>query len=449
MKMSGSEGILESGGEILKNIVSIGKNVTIYPPNHPLVIEPASAICELLKPIFQESAHLNISVVNSEVYVERHLLREESIKHEEFIRLLEARGINNITFDPSVTPESVGIFFQIVCGKNKPDGSQSIDEMFKQMGGRGISIDTLVAIDPAKEAYEFVGEQSESARTSYDSAIDCMESLEHDVLENKPINEGALHGVVSTLMADFLDDRDAVMAVLSLRNYDEHLFHHSVNVAVVCLLMANELAFSQELTRTVGIAALLHDTGKIKTPREILEKPGRLTADEWLIMEKHTVQGAQILMRYEGLGELAVLAALEHHMGYDLSGYPQFKKKGRPHVLSRIVSIADAYEALTANRAYRAAQSVQIAVGVLLDGAGKKFDPLLVKLLLNKIGVFPPGSVVNLKNGQTAVVVEPGEENPYLPKVRLIGEGDNGDGDIIHTFEDPAQYAIASFAETA
>ncbi len=145
-----------------------------------------------------------------------------------------------------------------------------------------------------------------------------------------------------------------------------------------------------------------------------------------------------------------MLAALEHHAGYDLSGYPTLKGKEEPHAIARIVCIADVYEALTANRSYRPARGVQQAVDLLLEGAGKQFDPILVKLLLNTIGVFPPGSMVRLTTGQTAVVVEANEDMPFSPKVRPVCDdgGEPTEDDIIDTAEDPTRYAVVGIAES-
>jgi len=153
-------------------------------------------------------------------------------------------------------------------------------------------------------------------------------------------------------------------------------------------------------------------------------------------------------MRNEKLGQFPVLAALEHHVGYDMSGYPSLKEKSRPHMVSRIVEVADVYEAMTANRSYRKPQDVHVAMRALIDGFGKEFDPLLVKLLLNSLGVFPPGSIVRLKNGKTAVVVEPNEGSPFYPMVRLLNGSDDESTEqiILDTSSDPAEFAITGIA---
>jgi HD-GYP domain-containing protein (c-di-GMP phosphodiesterase class II) len=155
-------------------------------------------------------------------------------------------------------------------------------------------------------------------------------------------------------------------------------------------------------------------------------------------------------MRYENLGELPVLAALEHHAGYNMKGYPDLKGTEFPHAISRIVCIADVFEALTADRCYRPTfRNAKEAVDVMIAGSGTKFDPLLVKLLLNIIGAFPVNTTVLLKTGESGVVVESNKDNPFCPRVCLIDD-ETGEptSKIIDIAEHPAEYAVVGVADT-
>jgi HD-GYP domain-containing protein (c-di-GMP phosphodiesterase class II) len=237
---------------------------------------------------------------------------------------------------------------------------------------------------------------------------------------------------------------------MSIKNYDKHLFYHSVNVTIIALLIGLKLSLSEEQMKIVGLSGLLHDVGKLKIPHEIISKSGPLTESEWEMVRRHPIEGANLLMRYESVPDLAILTSLEHHVGYDLSGYPSVRDKDRPHLFIRIIGVADAYEAMTANRSYRSAQTMDRAIKVLLDCSGSQFDPLLVKALLNIVGIFPPGSLVRLKNGASAVVAEPNEDNPFYPKVRAAEDFSriSADTPLINTADDPSQYAIVSVADS-
>lgn len=452
--MANHEDLLDIGREILHKMVAVDKNVAIYPPNHPAVMEPANAICELLRSLLARNPSVSFNIVKSEIYVEKQLLSEESIQQADFIQLLMEQGVNSLKLEKGITPRSVASFFSLINEKKQDAGApeEELKKRLKSEGIVGIEIERLVALQFAGDSYQLAEQEKGdmTARASYEHAMEQMALLEKDVLSSHPIDETGLSTVISLLMEEFIADRDAVISIMNLKNYDEHLFHHSINVAIICLLIASRLSLAEELTKTVGLAGLLHDIGKLKVPHEIVNKPGKLSEGEWVIMRRHPIEGAQILMRYQSIGDLPVLAALEHHAGYDLSGYPTIKGKSRPHMLARIVSIADVYEAMTATRSYHAGRNVQKAVDVLIEGIAKQFDPLLVKVLLNTIGVFPPGSLIRLETGQTAIVVEPNEGNPFLPKVRTFDDEEGiQNGALIDTSEDPTRYAVTGIAEPA
>jgi putative nucleotidyltransferase with HDIG domain len=448
--MSDSGSIIYLTGEIIPRMVAVLRNVGIYPPMHPSVIEPAAEACKLLKGLFARRPQVSFHLVNSELYVERQLLRAESIKYTDFISTLAGRGVNGFSLSSDITPKSLSVFFSLISGKEACPDKESLRIRIKNEGITGIKLEELVPIGLAEEVYELVEQNggSDTAQASYNGALGCMEMVERDVLDNRPVNEQTLQMAVSSLMEDFLNDREAMVGAMSIKNYDDCLFHHSVNVAITSLALASRLSFDHRQMRLVGVAALLHDIGKVKIPREILNKPAKLTEKEWIIIRRHPIEGAQILMRHDKLDELTVFAALEHHAGYDLSGYPTLRGRRHPHALARIISIADVYEAMTSVRTYRPALRLTNAVEALIQGAGTQFDPLLVKLLLNIVGAFPPGSVVRLDSGETATVVQPNEDKPFFPKVRIVGgSSDPSESPIIDTADPASGYVVVGVAE--
>lgn len=449
--MPESDDIIVCGSEIIKRMVALSKNTAIYPIEHPSVAEPAEEVCELFQPLFAEHSRVSFNIVNSEIYIENQLLVEESMRHPDFIQLLMSRGVNNLLFEPELTPTSLATLFSLINKKQEGDNGEALlGTQVEKFGCTGISFKTLVGMELREDVYELAAKKSVTAEASYDSAVEQLKSFEHDVLANKLVSASALRTAVSSLMGDFLGDDGATKGLLNIKNYEEHLFHHSVNVAVLCLLIASRLPLSESQVEMVGITGLLHDIGKLRVPREILNKPGKLTDEEWALMKRHPLDGAQILMRYEYLGELPLLAALEHHAGYKMQGYPELKGKKLPHMISRIVCVADVFEALTANRCYRPAfKNAKEAVNILIADSGKHFDPLLVKLLLNVIGAFPVNTTVLLNTGETAVVVGANIDKPFTPKVCIVDE-ETGEPteDIIDTAENPDEYAVVGVADT-
>ena len=171
---------------------------------------------------------------------------------------------------------------------------------------------------------------------------------------------------------------------------------------------------------SLGTGALLHDVGKLTIDRDVLNKPGSLTPEEWQSMRDHPVSGARMVTRVPGLDRSAVICVLEHHMGFDGAGYPEPPSPGRQHLASRIVAVADAYDAMTSRRSYSEARAQEEAMRLIVESAGHGLDPALVRLFVTMLGVYPPRSVVGLDDGRIAVVVRPGETDPLRPLVRVI-----------------------------
>ncbi len=441
-----------AAGEIFGQIAVVAKNISIFPFKHPMVLESAMEAVTLLKLVWGDSVQVTFHIINSELYFEKHLLPEATLKHAAFINHLSSRGFTNISLKREISPENLAHFFAVInADRNQVLNESNVKKRLKEEGVAGIEFNSLLPINMIGNMYNLVTKESASpAAHSYQGAVSCLESLGDEMTTSPPaIDTMGLQNSVSDLVENFLDDRSATLGVMSIKNYDRYLFHHSVNVAVTSLLIARKLSFNEQQMRAVGLSGLLHDLGKLQVPRDIISKSERLSEAEWSIMRSHPIQGAKMLMKHENLGELPILAALEHHVGYDLSGYPTLKNIARPHIIARIVGLADVYEAITANRSYRPAQSVGTAIKALLNGSGGQFDPLLVKLLLSITGVFPPGSQVKLKNGAVAVVVEPNEDQPFFPKVRLMEDALSSDPElVINTAQDPTNHAIVGIAES-
>ncbi len=223
-----------------------------------------------------------------------------------------------------------------------------------------------------------------------------------------------------------------IMLLSSLREFDEYTFSHSVNVAVISTAIGRWLGFSEETVDDIGIAALMHDMGKIYIPGDILRKKGRLSPTEWLAIKKHPVHGYRIL-REEGVDYIACRVAYEHHMRYDLKGYPPPRSNADLHNYSHIVRIADSYDALTTNRPYRKQLDPFSAIKLMYRGKGGEFHPHFLEIFMNVLGNIPVGSIIQLISGEIAVVVNVNELQGELPTVRILkdSEGNPVKGDII------------------
>jgi putative nucleotidyltransferase with HDIG domain len=192
-----------------------------------------------------------------------------------------------------------------------------------------------------------------------------------------------------------------------------------VNVSILTMGQARGLGIDGPLLREFGLAALMHDIGKVRTPLEVLNKPDKLTDSEFVIMKRHVVDGAEILRMTPEVPALAPVIAFEHHLRADGSGYPPVKRPSL-NIGTMLCSIADVYDAMRSQRAYQQAHPTDRILEVLKRADGRQFDQHLVRRFVQLIGIYPAGNLVRLNTGEVAVVRQPHAPDPYRPHVRVL-----------------------------
>ncbi len=237
-------------------------------------------------------------------------------------------------------------------------------------------------------------------RQLYTNAVSAAETAwESAAIEGKPDVPAALHAVEG--LADAVtQNRTALVALTAMRNYDNYTFTHMVNVSILTMGQARALGIEGRLLREFGLSALMHDIGKVRTPKEILQKPERLTEQEFVIMRRHPVEGAEILRRTPEMPILAPVVAFEHHLRLDGTGYPEGAKRGALNLGTMICSIADVYDAMRSQRAYQQAFPTDRVLAVLKKDDGAHFDAQLVRRFVQLLGIYPPGTLVKLVIGR-------------------------------------------------
>jgi putative nucleotidyltransferase with HDIG domain len=233
-----------------------------------------------------------------------------------------------------------------------------------------------------------------------------------------------IRDLVQLLISKVAFSGAAMAQILSIKQYENLTYCHSVNVAMLSMLLGRQVGLDDATLRVLVEAALLHDIGKTRIPLEIVKKPGALDKREQKLIEAHTRFGAEILLQTEGLHPLTPIVALEHHRSVKGTSYPDLGD-AIPHPMSQIVAVADIYEAMTGARSYQDPTLPERACLVLARLAGEKLNTGLVKSFVNAITFFPIGSVVRTNRGELGVVVEVKREDPLHPHLALIDESTN------------------------
>ncbi|WP_326975038.1 HD-GYP domain-containing protein [Caproicibacter sp. BJN0012] len=226
-----------------------------------------------------------------------------------------------------------------------------------------------------------------------------------------------VHGIVE----EIIKNRNVMVNMIDLKSYDNYTYYHSVNVGVLSIVVGVAFGMDPNSLYKLGLGALLHDIGKVFIDKNIIDKPGPLTPEEFATVKKHPALGYEYLRNANlDLPISSLVGIRQHHERLDGSGYPDGISGREIHQFSRIISIADVFDAMTSDRPYRAAMMPSEVMEFLMGGAGKLFDLEFVSLFTRKVAAFPLGTCVLLSNGLTAIVVENYEDCCLRPKVKVI-----------------------------
>jgi HD-GYP domain-containing protein (c-di-GMP phosphodiesterase class II) len=225
---------------------------------------------------------------------------------------------------------------------------------------------------------------------------------------------------VAECVASILQSPDAFLWLIQLKNRDEYTAQHSLNVSVLSIVLGRHINLSNASLQNVGLCGLMHDMGKMLIPDQILNKPGKLDADEMEIMRTHTTQGYELLRSSDNMYPGAIKTALMHHEMLNGKGYPNRLNHRDIPLFARIVTIADIYDAMTSDRVYQKGRPHLEATSILADMSGDNLEERLVTKFIESMGIYPPGCIVMLTNGAIAIVVEINEPVRLRPKIIIL-----------------------------
>ncbi len=223
-----------------------------------------------------------------------------------------------------------------------------------------------------------------------------MREIETQAKLGRMMEVGSLQSVVESMLDNLLQDPAAVIGLTAIKGHDDYTLNHSINVCILSLSLGSALGLSGEELRSLGLAALLYDIGKVRIPEDMLAKPGPLTAEEWHVVKRHSEEGADLLKRIQLADKMPMIVAYEHHQRHDLLGYPEAITPAEQHIFSKIVAVCDAYDAMTTMRPFRREIRPDKALAVLMQGRAKAYDPGVTKALVAMLGIYPMGAVVKL-----------------------------------------------------
>ncbi len=267
---------------------------------------------------------------------------------------------------------------------------------------------------------EEIGHAREIVTETRETVYDIM----GDVRLGRSINTTAAKKVVADMVDSVIRNPDALMCLNQLKDKDEYTALHSLRVCVLALAFGRHLDLTDEELNLLGIGALLHDIGKMKVSNDIINKPGKLTDEEFALMKSHVPHGVNILEQTHGISPLSIEVARYHHERYAGGGYANGSKGDQIGLFGSIGGIVDCYDAITSDRSYHIGMSAHDALTKMYSWRGRDFQPLLVEQFIQCMGIYPIGSVVELNNGSIGVVVSINRARRLRPKVAMVLNAD-------------------------
>lgn len=294
-------------------------------------------------------------------------------------------------------------------------GQVNIDKYSESL--KKLGIDCVYVEDAKSEGIEIPDAIAEKTR------ISCKRILRKTINEfasNVILDITDMSETIQSIVDDILSNPDVLICLNDISATDEYTFTHSISTTVYALLIARKLHYNRYSLINLATGTILHDIGKILVDKKILNKKESLSEEEYNYLKLHTTLGYGVLRKCNNISELSKTVVLNHHERMDSSGYPQGVAAGKLHEFSRIVAIADVYDALTSNRCYRKRWSAFQAVNYLIEHSDTKFDTNLVAVFIQQIAIYPNGSLVRLSNNTLGIVKEQNHCMPLRPIVRII-----------------------------
>jgi len=431
------------GTEFVGKFYRLLKGTTIYDRKNVIIDRLTKECLQVINGIIQSEDHLFLKIVRDNFFFNniRIIVKADMYPiFKAFWQEMKKRWIGEVEFSAEVGAEHLKDFIYLLSGLEENNESNYL-YVKKQLEYRNIESIHAGKLEFFKDEEIYIDseDQKKFSKEVYFKSISLVKEVIESINQQKALNIRKAKRLMQNAVNAIMQDESTLLGLANIKNYDEYTFNHSVNVAIYAIALGQRIGIPKKHLSHLGMAGLFHDIGKTKIPKEILNKSGKLSSQEWTMMRAHPLVGAEIVMRMKEWGELStrlIDAAFEHHLKYDLTGYPRLTRKRKITLFGRIVTIADFYDALVRPRVYNRFPYVSEKIlGLMLERSGKDFDPAIVKVFINMIGIFPLGTLVLLNTNEMGIVSQIQEDSELIdrPKVCLLyySDGDYRKGKMV------------------
>lgn len=361
--------------EFIRHLLSAVAGAALYTVKHPQVTRLAVAAHGSLTRALTERPDIALLAVDGELIIDAEP-QPFSLVLDRFVQVMHEHGVGHLRFLAGVPRSEVD---QLIAGMARQGATEQLvsSEHIRlgqvELPGQGSEVGSLGAAGVGSAVTLKDLASAELAR---------MEEVYEAIKRKERLKPSGIAAVVADLVEAVQREGAPLLLLAALREKDEYTFTHAANVCILTIAQAQSLRISGQALHDIGIAAILHDVGKMFIPDEILCKSDHLTDDELARMKQHPLLGARYLMESPGVPRLAAIVAFEHHLRFDRSGYPAVSADWQQHVASQMTAIADCFDAMRTRRTYQPPRELKDIAGALVKGSGTEFNPVLVRNML-------------------------------------------------------------------
>ena len=441
------------GTGLLSAMYATVRAFQLYPSENEVVKRALREVKEQADGILEHEGGLSVWVAGNYMFVNDLQVRLDLHDYASLAALREvfrSHGVGRMESGSQAAADDWQAFLMAISEDPSP-GQPPLEALEAELQRRGVSHIHVGPPSPMFEGSE--GERTlEAARRTYARSVKVARDTMEGLVLGKAIGARRAERAVLAVVDQVLQEPATMLGMLTLRDFDDHSYVHSVNVSILSVALGDYLGLNREQLFELGFAALFHDIGKVLIPPSVLNKLGWLNDEEWRLVSQHPDFGLLMLFNVEGFDDLpyrAMLAVYEHHMKPDLSGYPRVIRRRRQGLFARIIALTEAYDAAISNYSKQFLPcSPDEAIRQLREAETGAYDRVIIRAFVNMMGIFPVATLVILDSGEMGVVVAPNPNPKALtrPLVRIIAtaEGERvGDGpirDLTERDPDTGQY---------
>lgn len=455
--LSGDTYIRRAGRALIVSIYGAMRVIRLYPPENEAVRNALADVAEAAHELLEREHEVELRASNEFIFVNATRLRLDLDNYASFSQILSAlraSGIGSIRLSETAQPRDWLVFLSLLLSQHKGGEDVTAFDVTERLAAAGVTVFELGAPVVAEDDTDFRQRAKEAAKRTYSQSVAVTKEVMNSLRMGASPNIKKIKRVVQTIVDQILNEETSLVGLTTIRDYDEYTFTHSVNVCIFSVALGRRLGLSKLQLYDLGLAALFHDIGKSRVPLAVLNKTDGLSDDDWRWLAAHPWLGVLALFHMRGQQELpfrAMVVAYEHHMKTDLTGYPKSTRARMQSIFSRIVAVADGFDAATTRRAYQTVPMSPAAVlAGMRDNPRRGMDPVVVKGFINLLGVFPVGTLVVLDTFELAVVhaTNPNPSAISRPIVRIVSDDR---GNVLfpgHLADLTEQRSDGSFART-